>query len=212
MLGVAAAVLLLGAGAVIGALLVRSNDPAEPAPLKAGWSGQAGPGFTINLPPGWRKFPTTMDAKAFADLEKTDPARAAILREAFGGSVSPFVKFLAFDIGTPVSENFLTNMQVLVLPAPNGLDGFINFDATQLRNAPGIASSVQTQRITLPAGEAGIVTARLRLSGTAPLAAVIHYALVVDDVGFIMQFTTLANDLAELGPEFEDVARTFRFV
>ena len=210
--GVGAAGLLLGAGAVIGALLVRSNDTTEPAPLKAGWSRQAGPGFTLNLPPGWRSFPTTMDEKAFADLEKSDPARAAILRAAFGGPASPFVKFIAYDIGTPVSENFLTNMQVLVLPAPTGLAGFVDTDATQLRTAEGIASSVQKQRILLPAGEAGVISARLRLSGSAPpLAAVIHYALVVEDVAFVMQFTTLADDLRELGPEFEDVARTFRF-
>ena len=209
---VAIAILLLGAGAVIGALLVRSKGP-EPAPLKAGWSRHAGPGFTLNLPPGWRKFPTTMDAKAFADLEKSDPTRAAIVREAFGGDASPYVKFLAFDIGTPVSENFLTNMQVLVLPAPQGLDGFVDMDAASLQTAEGIASPVERQRIVLPAGEAGVVSARIRLSGTAPpLAAVIHYALVVEDVAFVMQFTTLAGDLADLGPEFEDVARTFRFV
>jgi hypothetical protein len=211
MLGVAAALLLIGAGAVIGALLVRSKGGTEPAELKAGWSRQAGPGFTLGLPPGWRSFPTTMDEKAFADLEKTDPARAAILRAAFGGAVSPFIKFLAFDVGTPVSENFVTNMQVLVLPAPSGLDAFVDVDATQLSNAEGLSSSVEKQRIVLPVGEAGIMSARLRLSGTAPLAAVIHYAFVVEDVGFILQFTTLAADLADLGPEFDDVARTFRF-
>jgi hypothetical protein len=211
MFGIAAAIMLLGAGAVIGALLVRSNE-VEPAPLKAGWSRQTGPGFTLGLPPGWRSFPTTTDSKAFADFEKSDPARAAILREAFGGTLSPLIKFVAFDIGTPVSENFVTNMQVLVLPAPNGLDGFIETDATQLAGAPGISSSVEKQRIELPAGEAGIVSARIRLSGTAPLASVTHYALVVEDVAFLMQFTTLADDLAELAPEFEDVARSFRFV
>ena len=209
--GVAAAILLIGAGAVIGALLVGRDDSPEPATLKAGWSRQAGPGFTLGLPPGWRSFPTTMDEEAFADLEKDDPGRAAILREAFGGGVSQFIKFLAFDIGTPVSESFVTNMQVLILPAPGGLDAFVEADAAQLRNAEGIASPVQKQRIVLPAGEAGIVSAQLRLTGTAPLAAVTHYALVVEDVGFVLQFTTLAEDLAELGPEFEDVARTFRF-
>lgn len=210
-LGVAAAIFLIGAGAVIGALLTLRGNSTEPAPIKAGWSRQSGPGFTLGLPPGWRSFPTTMDEKAFADLEKTDPGRAAILREAFGGEISPFVRFLAFDIGTPVSESFVTNMQVLVLPAPGGLEAFVENDARQLGNAEGIASSVEQQRIELPAGEAGIVSARLRLTPTAPLAAVTHYALVVEDVGFVMQFTTLEKDLAQLGPEFEDVARTFRF-
>ena len=211
MFGGAAAVFLLAAGAVIGVLFVRANDGVEPAPLKAGWSRQAGPGFTLGLPPGWRSFPTTTDSKAFADLEKSDPARAAILREAFGGNLSAYIKFLAFDIGTPVSENFVTNMQVLVLPAPRGLDAFIDTDAAQLAGAQATPSSVDRQRIELPAGEAGIVSARIRLSGTAPIAAVIHYALVVEDVAFVMQFTTLADDLAELGPEFEDIARSFRF-
>jgi hypothetical protein len=210
MFAVAAAIMLLGAGAVIGAILVRSNG-AEPAELKAGWSRQAAPGITLGLPPGWRSFPTTMDSKAFADFEKSDPGRAAILREAFGGAVSPYVKFLAFDIGTPVSERFVTNMQVLVLPAPNGLDGFIDTDARELAGAPGFEGQIGRQRIALPAGEAGIVSARIRLSGTAPPAAVIHYALVVEDVAFVMQFTTLADDLTELAPEFEDVARSFRF-
>ncbi|MFY9586880.1 MAG: hypothetical protein WAT66_05430, partial [Actinomycetota bacterium] len=210
-IGVAAAIMLLGAGAVIGALLVRSSDGTEPAPLKAGWSRQSGPGFTLGLPPGWRSFPTTTDSKAFADLEKSDPARATILREAFGGNLSPYVKFLAFDVGTPVSENLVTNMQVLVLPAPNGLDGFVETDARELADAEGVASSVEKQRIELPAGEAGIVSARIRLAGSAPPAAVIHYALVVEDLAFVMQFTTLADDLAELAPEFQDVARSFRF-
>jgi hypothetical protein len=212
MFGVAAAIVLLGAGAVIGTLLARSNDGPQPAPLKAGWSRQSAPGFTLGLPPGWRSFPTTADSTAFADLEKSDPARAAILREAFGGAVSPYVKFLAFDIGTPVSENFVTNMQVLVLPAPNGLDGFIDTDARELAGAPGFEGAIGTQRIALQAGDAGIVSARIRLSGTAAPAAVIHYALVVEDVAFVMQFTTLAGDLTELAPEFEDVARSFRFV
>lgn len=210
--GVAAALLLIGAGAVVGTLLVRSRDSTEPVTLKAGWSRQAGPGFTLGLPPGWRSFPTTIDADAFADFEKNDPARAAIVRAAFGESLSQFVRFIAFDIGTPVSESFVTNMQVLVLPAEGGLDRFIEVNAAQLASAEGIASTVERQRIVLPAGQAGILSAQLRLSGSTALAAVTQYVLVVEEVAFVMQFTTLADDLAALGPEFEDIARTFRFV
>ncbi len=197
---------------MIGALLVRSDGTAaEPAKLKAGWTRGAGPGFTLGLPPGWRSFPTTTDAKAFDELEKTDPGRAAILRSAFGGELSPYIKFIAFDLGTPLSETFATNMNVIVLAAPRGLDALVDGDAAEIRAAEGAGSTVQTQRITLPAGEAAIVTAQLRLAGNPHLAVVTHYVLAVDGVGFILQFTTLADHLSGLAPTFEDVARTFRF-
>jgi hypothetical protein len=210
--GIAAAILLLGAGAVIGVLLVRSDGAAvEPATLKTGWTRAAGPGFTLGLPPGWQSFPTTTDAKAFTELEKTDPARAAILRAAFGGELSPFIKFIAFDIDTPLSRTFATNMNVIVVAAPRGLDALVDNDVAQVRGAEGVASTVQTQRITLPAGEAAIVTAQVRLAGNPQLAVVTHYVLELDELGFILQFTTLADHLEEQGPVFEDVARSFRF-
>jgi hypothetical protein len=209
---VAAAVLLIGAGALIGVLLVQSrSSTVAPAALPSGWTREAGPGFTLGLPPGWKSFPTTMDSKAFADLEKSDPARAAIVRSAFGGRVSPYIKFIAFDLGTPLSQTFTTNMNVIAVAAPRGLDAFVDNDVGQVRSAEGVASTVQTQRVTLPVGEAAIVTAQLRLPGNPQLAAVTHYALVTGKTGIILQFTTLADRLSDLARKFEEIARTFRF-
>jgi hypothetical protein len=210
--GYAAALLLIGIGAVIGILLVRPDGPqVEPAKLNAGWTRAAGPAFTLGLPPGWRSFPTTMDERDFAELEKTDPGRAAMLRGAFGGGLSPYIRFIALDAETPLSPAFTTNLTVIVVSAPRGLDAFVDNDVAQLRAADGVASTVQTQRISLPAAEAAIVTAQLRLVDNPELAVVTHYVLVANDVGFSLQFTTNADRLTELAPTFEEVARTFRF-
>lgn len=213
-LAVAGALLLIGAGAVVGVVLARGggSSSVEPAALRSGWTRQAGPRFTLGLPPEWRSFPTTANTEEFAALEKSDPQRAALLRDQFGGELSPLIRFIAFEVGTPLSQQFSTNLTVIVAEAAGGLDGFIENDATQLRRAEGVGSTIQEQRIELPAGEAGIVTAQLQIPGGSQLGAVTHYVLVRGETGYILQFTTLADQLTRLAPLFEEIARTFRFV
>lgn len=212
-LGIAGALLLIGAGAVVGVVLARGGSSSvEPAALRSGWTRQTGPGFTLGLPPEWRSVPTTANAKDFEALEKSEPQLAALVRDQFGGQLSPFIRFIAFEVGTPLSQQFSTNLTVIVAAASGGLDGFIENDAAQLRQAEGVGSTIQEQRIELPAGEAGIVTAQLQIPGGSRLGAVTHYVLVRGENGYILQFTTLADQLTRLSPLFEEIARTFRFV
>jgi hypothetical protein len=212
---------MLAVGAIIGVLIAREGgEPVgPPIALKSGWAlhTQRSDGFRIGLPGEWKPVPTTSADAAFNALKDQNPGLAAMVRDQLGGNLSALIRFIAFDVRSPtLSQNFATNMNVVLTPLPGGtnFDRFVDLNLQQLRQVPGLSETIATQRVQLPAGEAAIITSRLDINTAAGTqsAAITQYLLQRGDSGYILSFTTLPANLSTYAPLFEEVARTFRYV
>jgi len=174
-------------------------------------------GFNLGLPPGWRSVSTTNVDTAFNELKGANPELAAMVRDQLGSSLSRLIKLLAFDVNSPtLAEEFATNLNVIAAPLEDGVtfDQFLEQDVTQIGGVHGITKgAIDTQRLTLPAGESALIHAQLTLNGPGgpQLTSISQYLLLRGSIGYILSFTTLPSNLAAYAPLFDEIARTFRY-
>jgi len=202
-----------------GFLALSARRNIEHATLKSGWTRHTvkAAGFNLGLPPGWRSVSTTNVDTAFDELKGANPELAAMVRDQLGSSLSRLIKLLAFDVNSPtLAEEFATNLNVIAAPLEDGVtfDQFLEQDVTQIGGVHGITKgAIDTQRLTLPAGESALIHAQLTLNGPGgpQLTSISQYLLLRGSIGYILSFTTLPSNLAAYAPLFDEIARTFRF-
>lgn len=218
-------VLALAAGAGVGiglGLRGGSSDDAArlPAasPLPAGWELKTlrAEGFAVGLPPSWQDVPTSSADEALRGLREANPAIAALVENQLGGTVSEFIKLLAFDLESPtLTEEFVTNMNVVVAPVPDGVgfEQFVEANLDQLRTVPGLAGDIERGSANLPSGEAAIVRSRLTLQspGGEKVAAITQYLLVRGARGYIVSFSTTPTHDREYAKTFLAIMDSFRY-
>jgi hypothetical protein len=211
------AIALIVVGAVAALVITRSrNSGTGPATLKAGWTRRtvAAEGFSIGLPPGWTAVSTTSADDAFNTLKAANPQIATLVEKQLRTSLSSLIKLLAFDTRAPtLAEQFATNVNVVVAPAPGvPLDRFISENLAELRTTPGLSNDINSQRLTLPAGDAALVSSHLTVNapGGAQEVAISQYLLVGGSRGYIISFSTLPSAVKTYSALFSEIARTFR--
>lgn len=216
--------LLVGAGVGIGiGLRNASNEDASklppPSPVPAGWALKrvGAEGFGVALPPNWQDVPTSSADEALKELREANPAIASMVEGQLGGTLSAFIKLLAFDLESPtLAEQFVTNMNVVVAPVPAGIrfEDFVEANLSQLRSVPGLAGEVETRTVTVPAGQAAVVRSRLTLQGPGgeTIAAITQYLLVRETRGYILSFSTTPTHEASYTETFTRIANTFRYL
>lgn len=213
------AVLAVLIGVAVGVFLALSaRQSPERAPLKSGWSPHTvkAAGFNLGLPPGWKSVSTTNVDTAYKDLQDANPQLASLVRDQLGSSLSPLIKFLAFDVNSPtLAQEFATNFNIAQLPLEDGttFDGFLAQAITQIRNAPGVSKDVQSQRLELPAGESALIHAQwtIQMPRGPQVSAISQYLLLRSSTVYILSFTTLPSHLSQYSAVFDEIARTFRY-
>jgi hypothetical protein len=215
--------LAIGTGVGVGIGLRGSGEPevaeVPPSPVPAGWAIQEVPaeGFAVALPPAWRDVPTTSADEALGALRDANPGIAELVENQLGGTVSAFIKLLAFDLESPtLAEQFATNMNVVVAPVPSGIrfEDFVEANLSQLRAVPGLAGDIKQETVTLPAGRAAQVRSRLTLQSPdgEKIAAITQYLLVRGTRGYILSFSTTPTHEPTYTDLFTRIAGTFRYL
>jgi hypothetical protein len=216
------AVVALAIGALIAVpiLLLRSgSDGASSADLKAGWKREApaGQGFSVGLPPGWNSVSTKSADDAFNSLKAANPDLANLVKDQLGQSLSSLIKLLAFDVQSPtLAQQFATNMNVVVAPTGTGVsfEAFLQANLAQLRQTPGLGSTLRSENVGLQAGRSAKVTSQLTVNapGGQQTVAITQYLLVNASRGYIISFSTLPSHVGSYTTLFQEIAETFRFV
>ena len=84
--------------------------------------------------------------------------------------------------------------------------------AEGIRAQVPVNGEVETETVTLPAGEAGVVRYEWTVAGgdgSSTDVSVTQYAVLADGDGFILSFSAATDTMNEYGPLFEQVAETF---
>jgi hypothetical protein len=216
--------LAIGTGIGVGIALRSSGDADEaklpaPSPVPIGWAMQEVPaeGFAVALPPTWEDVPTSSADEALGALRDANPGIAALVENQLGGTVSAFIKLLAFDLESPtLAEQFVTNMNVVVAPVPSGIkfEDFVEANLSQLRAVPGLAGDIKQETLALPAGQAAQVRSRLTLQSPdgEKIAAITQYLLVRGTRGYILSFSTTPTHEPTYAALFTRIAGTFRYL
>jgi hypothetical protein len=213
------AVAAIAVGAIVAILVSKSgSDGGSAATLKSGWTREApsGQGFSVGLPPGWSSVSTKSADDAFNSLKSANPELANLVKDQLGASLSSLIRLLAFDVRSPtLAQQFATNLNVVVAPTGTGVsfDAFLEANLAQLRQTPGLGSTLRSQSLELPAGKSAKVTSQLTVNapGGQQTVAITQYLLVNDGRGYIISFSTLPSYVGSYSSLFQEVAETFRF-
>ena len=162
---------------------------AEPGPSLAtsGRIVDTASGFALTLPDGWRRIDLAgddVDRFMDAGLDAMSPEAADALRNQVRTMAASGIKLFAID-QNGITPEFVTNANVLVLPTGGvSLDLIEPTVVSQLEaTLTDINGDVETERVTLPAGEALKISYELGLSpaGGSDVNVAIHQYLVVGD-------------------------------
>lgn len=165
-------------------------------------------GFAVTLPENWLSVDLNDQGIQDALDESLDDFGAdfdanltAQVRNAIAGGVA-FLAFRKPDEAAPVG----TNINVIVLPAYGmSLDTLEAINKAQLQQMVGEGSTVEANRVTLPAGEAVVLTYKLEPSGQDPVAFE-QYFVLGNDKQVILTCTVLAG--GTIGDECRSIADT----
>jgi hypothetical protein len=165
----------------------------------------AGPGFTIDVPAGWR----TIDAKTVLEQQAQEdaaarPELARALRELAKPN-SP-VKLFAYD--PRARDGFATNVNVLVTNVPGDV-AFDDWSELNVRDVRKIAMGLETRSLTLPAGRALRLAYRTSAFADRELTLV-QYLLLGERRAYVLTLTTLPGLEAEYTDELEAMTKSLR--
>jgi hypothetical protein len=165
-------------------------------------------GFAVTLPENWLSVDLNDEGIQDALDEGLDEFGAgfdANLRAQVRNAIAGGVAFLAYrepDEAAPAG----TNINVIVLPAYGmSLDTLETVNKAQLKQMVGEGGTVNADRVTLPAGEAVLLTYQLEPSGQDPVAFE-QYFVLGNDKQVILTCTVLAG--GTIGDECRSIADT----
>lgn len=186
--------------------------------MPSGWTQVevADEGFSIALPEDWDELSAEDlgESGIFDELESANPEAAQVLAQAQEAIESGQIAMFAFDAepGDPEST-FAANVNVI---SAGEVDGTAQEAADQMaegiRAQVPVNGEVETDTVTLPAGEAGVVRYEWSVSGgdgSSTDVSVTQYAVLADGDGFILSFSAASETMTEYGPLFEQIAETF---
>lgn len=166
-------------------------------------------GFTIGVPEGWETASAddVFDEGTLDRMREETPDLAPYL-DALSGEDS-VIKFIAFDPEN--SEDFTTNLNVVVEPTPTGIsrDEYFEGSRKTIERILG-PTDIEEERVDLPAGEATRLTYVHSMNAEGLELLAIQYLLYEDSTGYTLTYTTLPPQRSAREPEFERSARSFR--
>jgi hypothetical protein len=201
--------------------------PSEPPPASA--SAAPGPslatsgrivdaanGYALTLPEGWQRIDLTdqdIDQVLDAGVGAMSPEAAELLRTQVRTMAASGIKMFAID-QNGITPEFVTNANVLVIPTGGvSLDLIEPTVVSQLETTlPDIDGEIETERVTLPAGEALRISYVLGLSPNgSDVDVAIHQFLVVGDTNGVY-LTVSGPPGDELADDALGIAQTLELV
>ena len=193
--------------------------PSQPAPTEAPASAPASAidlptsgrielpdrGFALTIPDNW----FTVDLSEQGIQDALD-AGLADLPEGFGdqvrNAISGGISLLAYRIPDDAAAAG-TNINVIVLPTYGmSLDTIEAANIVQLQQLVGEGGKVNSERVTLPSGDATVLSYELKPAGASEAVAIEQYFIVGDDNQVVLTCTTPGG--GSIGDECRTVAET----
>lgn len=173
-------------------------------------------GFSIGLPDDWDELSAEDlgESGIFEELESANPEAADVLAQAQQAIESGQIALFAFDAEPDDPEStFAANLNVI---SAGEVDGSAQDAADQMaegvRAQVPVNGEVETETVTLPAGEAGVVRYEWTVAGgdgSSTDVSVTQYAVLAGGDGFILSFSAASDTMTEYAPLFEQVAESF---
>lgn len=194
-----------------------SSSASSDEGLPSGWTRVevADEGFSIGLPEGWTEL-SADDLGAsgiFEELQSANPEAAAALSQAQGAIESGQIALFAFDAEPAASTiRFATNLNVINAGATGGSASDTADQMAQAISAQvPVNGEVETDTVTLPAGEAGVVRYEWTVAsgGTSTDVSVTQYAVLADGTGYILSFSAASDVIQDYRSLFEEIAESF---
>jgi hypothetical protein len=217
----AAGVLLLALASCSGAGSGATVEADATADLPAGWSRATveDEGFSIAVPSGWEEMSSEdlAESGVFEAMASENPAVADTLAQAQAAIESGQIAYFAFDTEPDdTSVAFAANVNVI---SGGEVDEDDTAESAAEEMADGVESQitvngeVETDTVTLPAGEAGLVAYEWTVplpDGTSTDIAVRQYAVLADGEAFVLSFSARADTFSgEYERTFERIAESF---
>jgi hypothetical protein len=189
----------------------RAEDSPRPTRTKNGLTlyEVRSAGFALAVPHSWVTFePTDVEPEAADEFLRDNPAF-----EGYGDMWTPDspIEFLAIAPG-PARNGPNTSATVVVLPAPDGytLDELARTAREEVERLGGTA--IEADRVTLPAGEAYLISYRLPYNrdGRSVTVAGRQYDLISAGHVFSLTYTTMPALAARYEGAFTRSAESLR--
>jgi hypothetical protein len=192
---------------------------AEPGPSLAteGRIVDTANGYAVTLPDGWVRLDLSgedVDQFLQSGVDAMAPEAAEAFKEQVRSAAASGIKLFAID-QNGITPEFVTNANVLVIPTGGvSLDLIESTVVSQLETTlPNINGEIETERVTLPSGEALHISYVLGLQpeGGSDVDVAIHQFLMVGDTsGVYLTVSGLPGD--ETADKALELAQTFEFV
>jgi hypothetical protein len=169
-------------------------------------------GFAVTLPDNWLSVDLN-DAGVQDALDEGmdqfganfDENLAAQVQNAIKGGVA-FLAYREPDDSAPAG----TNINVIVLPAYGmSLDTLVTLNKAQLKQMVGENATIESQTVTLPAGEAAVLTYEITPESGDPVAFE-QYFIVGNEKQVILTCTVMAG--GSIGDECRSIAETIEIL
>lgn len=198
-----------------------SPEADATAELPAGWTRVTleEEGFSIAVPAGWEEMSSEdlAESGVLDAMASANPAVADTLAQAQAAIESGQIAYFAFDAEPDdTSVAFAANVNV-ISGGPISDDDTAESAAEEM--AAGVESQitvngeVESETVTLPAGEAGLVAYEWTVplpDGTSTDIAVRQYAVLAEGEAFVLSFSARADTFAgEYERTFERIAESF---
>lgn len=170
-------------------------------------------GYAITLPDNWRRV--DLDPQAVADLlaENADQfpeGMAQAIESQIGGLMAQGVSLFAFrDPDDQAAAG--TTLNILSLPSLGmSLDTLETLNVGQLEAMLGAGAAIETERVTLPAGEALRFAYELPIGGSQT-AGTIQYLIVAESEQLVLSCGA-PSGIAAIADECEAIARSLEIL
>jgi hypothetical protein len=198
---------------------ISASPVSSGAAIDEGWTEVVveDQGISLALPDTWETLSTQdlEDSGALEARKQEHPEESELLDLAAEALESGAMSLLAYDPDSPGAQaGFATNLNVVHAPSTSTDDP--DQIAAQLAQAagqiPDMLGEPETGSVNLPSGEAGLVRYHRSVAGESGAVDVLvtQYGIPADGEGFILTFSTLAEDAAGQEDTFEAIAETFR--
>lgn len=196
------------------------GSPRTDAATPEGWERTvvAGQGFSLALPEEWEPLSarTIGDDDAIGELIEAYPRAAPAIEQGQAAIASGQIALFAFDTGTEsIRSGFASNVNAInVGPVQGTADDAAVDVAEAIQQQIPISGDVETETVTLPAGEAALVRYEWAVEEAEREAigiSVTQYAIIGERSGdgYILSMSTATTAEDRYAEVFRQIAESF---
>jgi hypothetical protein len=175
-------------------------------------------GFSLAVPGEWQELSPELlgESGVMEQMREANPNAAEALDQAAAAIEGGQIALFAFDpSGTSTESGFATNLNAInVGPVEGSAEDAADEVAGAIRQQIPIIGDVETETVSLPAGDAALVRYEWEVDdgeGTVTTVTVRQYAIIADGgTGFILSMSAASEAIKGYEETFRQIAESFR--